>query len=191
MTKYSTRLTPAAAAAAIALWPAAAFAAEGEGFPWVNWGVSLLNFGIFAGILLYYAGPRVQKFFADRREVLLADLTEAKRLREEAQAKLDEYAGRLESLDDERKALMDEYHAQGEREKQRLIEEAKRQVEKLRADAELVIQQEVRKAVAAIEEQAVDLAVGMAEKSLRQRLDERSQNELVDRYVGDLKSMEG
>lgn len=193
MKKYATKLESALVTTSIFLWPVAAFAVEGEGhgFPWVHWVVSLVNFAIFLGVLVYFAGGRVQSFFHNRREILLADLNEAKRLREEAQAKLDEYSNRLNSLEKERKALMDEYHAQGEREKQRLVEEAKRQVEKMGVDAELVIQQEVRKAVAALEAQAVDLALGMAEKSLRTKLDERSQNVLVDRYVGDLKSMEG
>jgi len=173
--------------------PAVAFAAGGghDGFPWAHWAASMFNFAVFLGILIYFAGPKVQEFFKDRAVALKSDIDEAKQLRMEAQEKLDEYSQRLSKLDEEREALMDQYHEQGEREKERIVADAKRQVEKMRADAEVIIQQETRKAVAALERQAVDLAVNMARRSLEQKIDERTQNTLVDGYVSDLKAMEG
>jgi F-type H+-transporting ATPase subunit b len=82
--------------------------------------------------------------------------------------------------------LLDEYHEQGEREKERIIEEAKQQVEKLREDAERTIEQETRKAIADLERQAVDLAVEMAEDVVRERLDDDTQSALIDRYVSEI-----
>jgi len=166
---------------------APAFAAGGGGeFPWGHWAVSIANVIIFVGIIAYFAGGRINDYYADRREGLLADLKESKRLREEAEAKFEEYSAKLDALEEERKALLDEYHKEGEAEKERMVEEAKQQVEKMRSDAELVIQQEVRKAVAAIEAQAVDLALGMAQKRLEEKVTDGTQNVLVDNYVHDL-----
>lgn len=180
------------ALAVTTLWSVDAFAAgAGEGFPWVHWGVSMLNFVIFLGILIWFAGPKVQEFFHQRREVLLADLNEAKRLREEAQEKLDEYSGKLDELDAEREKLRNEYHEAGQREKDRLVAEATKQVEKMRADAEMIIQQETRKAISALERQAVQLAVDMAEEAMKAKLNPLTHNALVDQYVNDLKAMEG
>ena len=176
--------------ALIALIPADAFAAGGGGFQWVHWGVSMVNFVIFLGILVYFAGPKIQDHFSNRRETLLSDLNESKRLREEAEQKFDEYSARLDALDDERKALMDEYHKQGEAEKTKLVADAKKQVEKMRADAELVIQQEMRRAVAAIQEQSVDLAMAMAEKQLIEKVDGAAQGRIVTNYVNDLNQMD-
>lgn len=188
--KVRTHAT-AAIIAAVTLSPATAFAAApGDGFPWGSWLASMFNLAVFIGIIVYFAGPKIQAFFRARAEGLRTDIDEAKRLRVEAQEKLDEYSSRLAKLDDEREALMNQYHEQGEREKDRLVAAAKRQVEKMRADAELVIEQEVRKAVATLEREAVDLAVDMARKSLESKIDERTQNGLVDGYVNDLKSME-
>lgn len=185
--------TSAATWLAVSMVPAWAFANEGgghEAFPWTHWGVSMLNFAIFAGVLVWWAGPKVQEHFKKRADALRADIDDARELRVQAQKQLDEYSGRLEKLEDERKALMDEYHKQGEREKERIVADAQRQVDKMKHDAEVVIQQEVRKAVAAIEREAVDIAVNMARTSLQSKLDERAQNSLVDTYVSDLKSME-
>lgn len=176
----------------VGMTPSVAFAAApGEGFPWTHWAVSVVNFIIFLGIIIKFAGPKIQAHFADRAHSLRKNIDEAKHLRAEAQAKLDEYSERLDKLEAEREALFAEYRKQGEREKERMIADAQRQVEKMRADAEVSIQQEVRKATAAIEQQAVDLAVDMARRSLQTKLDAQMQNVLVDTYVSDLKSMEG
>ena len=181
---------------AVTLFASAAFAAGGgggdhHGIPWKHFAGSVVNFVIFLGILYKFAWPKVQEFFKTRREELLADRAEATRLREEAQAKLDEYNDKLAALEDERQELLDEYHKQGQREKERVVEEAKRQVEKMRADAEVVISQEVKRAIASIEAKAVEQAVSMAQNMATERLTARtSQDALVDDYLSDLGSIE-
>ncbi len=155
-------------------------------FPWAYWVTDLINFAIFAGIIIYFGGPYIQEFFANRRENFLREMNAAKEARKQAEAKLEEFDTKLEVLEQERQALLDEYHAQGEREKQRIIETAKREVEKMRSDAEATIEQEVKKAVAMLEEQAVDLAVDMARQQAQKKLDEEGQRKLFERYVSDL-----
>lgn len=155
-------------------------------FPWTHWVVDLINFAIFAGIIIYFGGSYIQEYFANRRENFLREMNAAKEARKEAEAKLEEYDAKLEALEQERQALLDEYHAQGEREKQRIIDTAKQEVEKMRSDAEATIEQEVKKAVAMLEEQAVDLAVEMARDRARKTLDRDGQKQLFERYVSDL-----
>lgn len=180
------------AALAVLLFAQPAFAAVGggHGFPWGAWIVSIINLLIFLGIIYKFAGGSISEFFKNRRATLVHDLDEARKLREEAEARLEEYTARLDSLEDERKQLLDEYHKQGEREKNRIIEEAKTQVEKMRADAEITIEQEVKKAIADLERQVVNLAVGMTEKMAQDKLDRGSQKALVDNYVSDLSKMD-
>jgi F-type H+-transporting ATPase subunit b len=186
MKKYSSLI-----ALTTLLLSAPAYAAGGHaaGFDWGHFAATCFNFAIFIGILVKFAGPSLKSMFDDKREKLLEDLSEAKRLREAAEAKFEEYSARLDALDSERRQLLDEYHSQGEAEKTRMVADAKRQVEKMRVDAELVIQQELRKAVRAIEEQAVDMAIKMAEKRVQEKLDPATHNALIDGFVGDLKSM--
>lgn len=180
------------AGGAIALFAQPAFAAEGggHGFPWASWITALINLAIFIGIIYKFAGGAISDFFKNRRETLIHDLDEARKLREEAEARLEEYTARLDALEDERKRLLEEYHEQGEREKKRIIEEAKQQVEKMRADAEVTIEQEVKKAIAGLERQVVDLAVSMTESMAADKLDASKQKSLVDNYVNELSSMD-
>ncbi len=159
---------------------------EPAAFPWVEFFVGLVNFGIFAWVIIKFGGPLIQEYFADRRETFLREMNAAQEARQEAEAKLEEYNAKLEALEQERQALLDEYHARGEREKQRIIEAAKDSVEKMRVDAEATIDQEVKKAVAILEEQAVDLAVEMARKKAVDSLDADRQQKLFQRYIADL-----
>jgi F-type H+-transporting ATPase subunit b len=174
----------------LAAAPALAAGGGGYGFPWATWGVSIFNLVVFLGIIVYFGGGKIQDHFQNRRESLVENLDAAKRLREEAEQKLAEYQGRLDSLEDERKELLDQYHEQGEAEKARLVEEAKASVEKMRRDAELIIQAETRRAIATLEKQAVDLAIGMASDKLKDAIDDGIDGQLVDRYVSDVRKIE-
>ncbi|MGM0558573.1 MAG: F0F1 ATP synthase subunit B [Myxococcota bacterium] len=190
--KPNTMLVGAAAVLAVLLLAEPAFAAGGgeEGFPWLNWGFSILNLIIFLWLIVKFGGSQIQGFFKNRREELIDDLEEARRLREEAEARLEEYSTKLDALEDERKKLLDEYHEQGEREKKRIIEEAKEQVERMHRDAQVTIAQETKKAIAELETQAVDLAVEMAEDLAKKRLDSGQRDKLVANYVGELEGLE-
>lgn len=168
--------------------PSAFAAGDGQGFPWGSFAANLFNLFVFLGIIVYFGGKPINNHFAERRKKLTADLEEAARLRKEAQERLEDYSARLDALEKERQNLLDEYHAQGEREKKRLIEAAKKSVEKMQSDAQATLAQEIKKAVAQLEQQAVHLAVNMAMQQARERLDAGQQGQLVDSYVADLKA---
>jgi F-type H+-transporting ATPase subunit b len=174
----------------IALTPVTAMAAGGgehHGFPWAHLIVSFINFGVFLGVLIKFGGPGIQAHFAARREQLKSNLEESQRLREAAQKKLDEYSERLSALETERDALLKEYRESGERERDKLIEEAKRQIEKMSQEAERAIAQETKKAIQALEKRAVLKAVELAEMQAAERLKARSaQDALVDGFVAEL-----
>lgn len=169
---------------------AAGGSTSGGHFPWKNWAFNMFNFLVFVGILWWKAVPAMQDFFAKRREELVTEINAAKALREEAKEKLVLFETKLQSLEKERQVIMDEYHEQGGRERDRLVDEAKKQVEKMKEDAEMIISQETRKAVLAIEKQAVDEAIGLAITKLTSTMNDSAQNRLVDDFVNELRAMD-
>lgn len=170
--------------------PAFAAGGGGGGFPWDKWAWNMLNFLVFAAIIWKFAIPPMQGFFAKRRDQLVSEMDAAKALRLEAKAQLERFEAKLKDLEGERQSIMDEYHEQGERERDRLIAEAKSQVEKMRTDAEVIIAQETRKAVLAIETQAVDEAIGLAMTKITTRMSDQDQNGLVSGFVDELRAMD-
>ena len=191
----TTRTRRYALAALVALGvslPATAWAAGGgdHGFPWAHLAATFVNFAIFLAILWKFALPAIQRGLSTRRELLMANLAEATRLREEAEERLAQYDAKIKGLEQERQALLDETSRQGEREKERIIEDARRQVAKMRADAERLIDQELKRAVANLERRAVDEAVEIAKRMVAERLEQpTAQSKLVDRYDTQLSSI--
>ena len=193
MTTRTRRYVLAATVALGTSLPATAWAASGgeHGFPWVHLAATFVNFAIFLAILWKFALPAIQRGLNTRRELLMANLTEAKRLREEAEERLAQYDAKIKGLEQERQELLDEYSRQGEREKERIIEDAHRQVAKMRADAERLIEQELKRAVANLERRAVDEAVEIAKRMVAERLEQpAAQSKLVDRYVTQLSAVD-
>lgn len=183
-----------AGGAALALIAAPALAAGGgdhHGFPWKHFVTSLINFAIFMGILVKFALPKVNAHFAERRKALMADLDAARAALEVAEAQLSEIQGLVDGLKAEREALLEEYHKQGQREKERLVAEAEAHAAKLRKDAEVIIAQETKKAVATLKQRAADEAVQLAQAQITERLgaEQSRQRQLVAGFVSDLRQI--
>lgn len=143
----------------------------------------VLNFIIFVWILYKYGKPALSKHYAQQREELLEHLDTAKKLREKAEQKLHDYEKRLNGLETEREEILARYRQQGESERDRLILEAKSQIEKMEANAKAVIAQEQHRAVKELEQEAVDLAVRLAEEKLKVRVNEDTDQRMVERLT--------
>src|ERR1017187_10654529 len=103
-------LTSAAIFAA-AFFPDAAFAAEDAGAEHGSWlllAFFAINFILFVGVLVYFAGPVARKFFADRAVTIRTALSRASSAFAEAQELANKAAARLAALGAELKKLADE-----------------------------------------------------------------------------------
>ena len=168
------------------LYSEAAYAAGGQGWDTTHFLVTCFNFAVFCFLLFTFARKPSAQFFKTRRESLLSAMDEAKEMREAAEARLQEYTEKMDAFEKERDELLRSYEDQGKREKQRLIDEAARRVEKMHKDAEHLIEQEVRQAISQLEEKAVSMAVDLATDIVRENLDAAKRKDLVSSYVSDL-----
>ncbi len=146
----------------------------------------LINLVALVGVIVYFARGPVQKMLAERKAQVTFELEEAKRLHEEARALLSKYDSQLSQLDTERNAILEEYRALGQSEKTRILDEAGRQAEKITRDAQLQVENEVRRARQALEGEVIKLATDMAEDTMRTRLDANTQANLFDGYLSDM-----
>lgn len=148
----------------------------------------VINFLIFVFLLGKLAIPAMNKKYADQRRELVEHLDSAKKLREMAEDKLAEYQTRLDGLEHERQEILDRYHVQGETERDRLIADAKNQIEKMKINAATLIEQEQRRAIKDLEQEAVDLAVKLAEEKLVVQVSEETDARMIDQLSQILKS---
>lgn len=181
--RTTTRIAVALGVGAfVALAADFAAAADGEshGPDWGQLGAAIVNFVIYVSAIVFLGGKAINGFFANRRGELLKNIEASKAKREAAEAELADHLARLEQFDAEREALLAEFRALGERERDRIIEEGRDAAEKMKADAALTASVEARRATADLEARLIDRALAGAKAELEKRLDAGARASLID-----------
>ncbi|HLU68868.1 MAG TPA: F0F1 ATP synthase subunit B [Kofleriaceae bacterium] len=147
---------------------------------------AILNFLVFAGLLVKFAGPKLATYLRTRHDSIKDQLSEAARLRQEARDKLEEYNRRIAGVDAEVQKLIGEIRAEAEAEKKAILDQARAQADAMKRDAELRIESEIARARQGLEREVVAAAVAAAEKILRERTTAEDQTRLFDSFIDSL-----
>jgi len=148
-----------------------------------------VGFFLFVGVLVYFGIPQKMLAALDSRGARIkAELDDAKRLRDEAEALLAQY--RRKRQEAEREA--DEIIAGARAEAERVAAEAKTRMEEFVARrsqvAEAKIAQAETQAVADVRAAAAEAAVAAAEKILTNTVKGKLADDLINRGIGDVKA---
>lgn len=142
-----------------------------------------LNFLIYAFIIVKFALPAVRGFLKSRREEVIATMSQASAKKAAAQALVDEYKTKLASVDRELQTLQAMLRDEGERDKARLISDANAMAAKIKADAMVLADQEVKMARQQIREEMALQAEAAARSLLQRHLSAADQNRLADEFI--------
>jgi len=160
-----------------------AFAAGGG---WTMVAFHLINLAVLLWLLVRFAGPAISRGVRGKAEHVEKDIAEATRLHAEARAMLTEYEEKLAGLDARTRDLVEQYRADGEAEKARLIAEAEAEADRIRAEAERAAKNEINRARARLEAEVVDLAIAAAEEAISNTLGPAEHRRLTAEYLGQL-----
>jgi len=185
-------------AAAVALLPAAARAAEGGDssslliqpqFGTIFW--TVVTFVILWFLLAKFAWKPLLAAVETREAGIRDAIDGAKSDREEAQRLVDEQRAMLNLARKERAEAVDAGRRDAERLKAEILEEAGKQREQLMKQAQSQIDAGLRQARAELRGEAADLAIQAAGKLLAKNLDDSTQRRIVDDYLAELERMGG
>ena len=143
----------------------------------------VLNFSIVVAILVYFLTKPLKKGLAGRREEIENALSEAKKAKEDAEAKFAEYDRKLAQATEEIAEISDAIRREGELEKQKIIANAKAMAKQIEQDAGKAAELEVAKARQVLQREAVQLAVGIAEELLKKNFTKDDDARLIDEYM--------
>ncbi len=141
------------------------------------------NFLILFTILFHVANNKLSVSLKSRREDLESSIREAREAKEAAEAKLAEYEQKINQVDKDIEELKKQMREEGELEKQKLVEQANNQAERIRNEAEFTARQEVRMAQYRLQEEAARLAVEVAEKVIRQVINDNDRERILNEYL--------
>jgi len=160
----------------------AAHGEEGGGFV-KEWLWKIVNFGILAGILVYFMKKPLMSYLKSRTEAIQKSLNDAREAREIAEKALKDVEERLRLKDKEIEEIIAGARTSGEAESQALVREARKMSERILAQAKTNIDYEMKKAKDAIKEEAVELAMELAEQRLKEKLTPGEQKKLIEESI--------
>ena len=146
------------------------------------------NFGILAIGLGYLVAKTLPPFFRSRTVEIQKGISEAQKIKREAEARASEMNARLASLSAEIDKFQRTARTEMEQEGARLREETSRHLQKLQHQAEQEIETAGKLARRELKTYAAKLALDLAEQRIRTRLDKSAESGLVDEFVKNLGS---
>lgn len=146
----------------------------------------LLNFGIWLALIIWVVRSRVPGYLAGRKASLVEGLDEARRMKEEAERKVEEYTARIDNLDSELAQMRAEMKKGGLAERDRIVKDAATRADKMRAEAKFLVEQQMKTLREELTREAIEAAIGAAEKILREKAGAADQEQLAKDYLGQL-----
>ncbi|MDP2166976.1 MAG: ATP synthase F0 subunit B [Thermodesulfovibrionales bacterium] len=146
----------------------------------MEWVWKVVNFGILVFILVKFIGPAARDYFRKRTETIQKTLDEARQARELAEQALREVEKKLKNKDREMEEIISSSRLSGEKERDALAVEGERLSKKIIEQSKASIDFELKRAKEAIKAEAVELAMGLAEKKLREKLTPEEQKRLLE-----------
>lgn len=153
---------------------------EAHGVDWKAVGFQVFNFAVLISVLVFFTRKPFKAFLKARTETIAKTLKEAREARELAEKALKEVEEKLKHREKDFEKAVNAARASGEAERERLKKEAgelaQRAIEQARANIEL----ELREAKTAIKREAVELAMELAEKKIKETMGEAEQQNLLE-----------
>jgi F-type H+-transporting ATPase subunit b len=153
-----------------------------KGMP-APFGAYLANAALLYFILFRFLKKPVADGLKARKANILRGMDEAARMRKDAEARLADYEEKLAHIDEEIARVRQEMRADGERERARILSEAREQRERMERDARLLVEQELAAAREALSRETVLAALESAGKALEARLAGDDHQRLADEYL--------
>lgn len=157
-------------------------------FPLMGIGAHFINLLLFLGVAFYMGRRPIKDALGDRALAVKKDITESARSRDEARQRTQELGQRLDNIEAELLVLREKTEAEAAKEEAALIARANAEAERIQEAAQRSIRDEVTRARYALKRDAVDLAVQLAEETLKGRMTADNQQRLARDFLDTIKS---
>jgi F-type H+-transporting ATPase subunit b len=142
-----------------------------------------VNFVVFAAILIKLLAKPAKNFFAQRSQDVATTLEEAEAKQAAAEAAVKAAETRLAEVAKEREKVIQQFMAEGEMEKAKILDKANLVAARIKEMAAMTIQQETKKAAQGLKEEVVGLATQMATDMIKEKATSADQQGLVEEYL--------
>ena len=142
-----------------------------------------INFIILFGGLAYFLFKPIRSFLERRSQDIERRLREAEDSKREAEQKLQEAKARLTTLGGEIAELKKEAKIEGRKERERLIQLAQKEAERIKYFANQEIEMLILGGIKDLKEYTAELATALAEERIKKKLSPEDQSFLIDKSI--------
>ena len=150
---------------------------------WTDFTYRTVAFIIVIAILIKLLRKPIANFLNSRREEIRRLLAELDAKTAEVSSEHARVQATLTSLGEETKKIVDELIAEGEAEKEKIIEAARREADYIQQQAQIAIEQEMRAARETLKDEVAELAIDAAQDLIRKKIKTEDQQRLVHEFM--------
>jgi F-type H+-transporting ATPase subunit b len=143
----------------------------------------LANFLIYAFLLVKFALPLVRDFLKSRRDEIVSTVAQASAKKQAAEALVNDFRAKLAGVEKEAQSIQGSLREEGERERSKLVAEARATSIKIKEDANFLAEQEVKMARQKLRADMADQAEATARQLVERNLSDSDQNRLVGDFI--------
>jgi len=154
-----------------------------DGSKWFDFFWKTLDFVVLVVFLYWLLAAKIKDFFVGRRQGIKDSLEKTAQQKNDAEIKFREYSEKIDKASAEIDGIFEMIKAQGVAEKQKIIEDAEKITRKMKEDAQMRTQQELKKASDQLRAEAVQLSVQMAEEILKRNITAQDHEVMVREYM--------
>jgi len=149
------------------------------------WGLiwKATNLTILVVLLYKLLANHIKTYFKNRRMSIENAITEAEKTKREAEKKYEELKEKLQNIDKEAEKITELFRKEGLAEKERIIEGAKKEAEKIKRQAIQTIEQEAAKARLMIRKEFAELMVKTAADLISKKQNDNDNERIVKEYI--------
>ena len=162
---------------------------SGGGEPILSIVFKFVNFGILVAILVKFGGKPLKNFLINRHNTIKEKIEEASKLLAEAEILKQEYEGKLARLDGDIEVFKKTIIGEMEKEKTKIIEEAAQVAAKIKEQALLTYEQELREVKDKIKADIAELTIKKAEQLIVEKISKSDHEKMVDDFIVKLRSL--
>ncbi len=159
---------------------------NGDGSQWL-W--PIVNFTILFVVLFIFLKKPLQSFLRNRSESIGKSLNDAREAKGIAEKALEGVEQKLKLKDEEIERIIRSARQSGEEERGRLIEEGKAMSKRIKEQSEKNIAFELKKAKEEIKAEAIEIAMELTEKKLKDSITKEEQQKILKEAVNKLETV--
>ena len=155
------------------------------------WSIALkfLNFGVLLAILIKFAGKPLKTYLVNRHNAIKEKIEETNRMLDEAEKLKRTYEEKLARLDEEIATFKKTIMGEVENEKAKIVAEAAQFASKMKEQARLTYEQELKEVKNKIKEDIAQLTIEGAGKLIAEKISKPDHEKMIEDFIVKLRSL--